>query len=562
MIQLIEAKTLKVRDCFPAEKFALNLNERSSTATITVGPTAPNIGIGDWLKDENEPGAGIVWRVKSVATDYATDTRTISCEHMITRLKDLILFGEVTPATIAGKKKATTCTARQAVEYILTKTADWKLGTFGFDKTAPYNFNGDSLFDALETVSSSLLKAWWSYDFSSYPFKLSIQPKATAVSCEMRMDRNITSLKRTVDRSRMYTRFYPIGKNDLHLSGAGYVSKNEDLYGIIHKTETDQSKSTQQELEDWANEKLENHAEPTVTVNVSGLDLSAATGESLDKLTLGKICRIPLPEYGTTITEPITSLSWSDKIADPESVAVTLANQVEDVASIINNLNKSSGSGGRAAAKNAKEDHAWIVDTEDHVALIAEAVAGEGADKDWSRVSKWNVGADGILGTVTRMDGTLSGYETRFQQNETSISMVVGIKKGKKYIKAGEIALSINESTGKSEAKINADHVYIGNKKSTTVINGKCKLSDVTADYISGKIASLANVNVKFLTSERGGIKVASVSTSSYYQGDVQCYVPHAITNLRISTSGKTCTLQRQRFSDSNWVNVGSWTIP
>ena len=207
MISVLNANSVTVKKQFRAEKFALNLSERQSTATITIGPDAGSVSTGDWLRDEDGPGAGIVWRVKTVDTDYATNTRTLNCEHMINSLRDRIMFGTVTPGDMAGKQGAANCTAAQAATYILKQCPEWTLGTMGFSKSAPYNFNGDDLLSALQTVSSSLLSAWWSYDFSSYPFKVSIRPQSTEVACEMRMDRNIRTLKRTVDRTRMYTRF-------------------------------------------------------------------------------------------------------------------------------------------------------------------------------------------------------------------------------------------------------------------------------------------------------------------------------------------------------------------
>jgi len=133
---------------------------------------------------------------------------------------------------------------------------------------------------------------------------------------------------------------------------------------------------------------------------------------------------------------------------------------------------------------------------------------------------------------------------------------------------AAEIAARINESTGESEIHLSSDKVYIGNEKSTTVINGKCKLSDVTADYIGSKIASLATVNVQQLSSERGGVSVYSVGTTNFSQGGVSCYVPNAIWALQIVQEGNTYTLQRQRFGDDGWTDVGtfsravsSWTM-
>ena len=59
--------------------------------------------------------------------------------------------------------------------------------------------------------------------------------------------------------------------------------------------------------------------------------------------------------------------------------------------------------------------------------------------------------------------------------------MVVGTNSGGNYIKAGEIALAINLTTGQSIATIDADHIMIGNQNAETVINGKLNVDDLTA---------------------------------------------------------------------------------
>ena len=287
MIALLNGHSLTKKERFVPESQPLNLAERASTTTLTVGPNAPEIGVGDWLQDETEPGSGIVWRVKSVDTQQETETRTIQLEHLINSLRDQLMFGEVKPQDMGGT--AAGCTARQAVEYILARQSDWTLGSFDYGSVSnPYNFNGDDLFSALETVSSSLDGCWWSYDFSSYPFTINITHRASTVSTELRMSRNIQTARISIDRSRMYTRIYPIGKNNLHIDG-NYISRNDDIYGVISKVETDQSKATKAELYRWAAERLANHCEPTVTVTVSALDLSDATGESLDHIVLGAL---------------------------------------------------------------------------------------------------------------------------------------------------------------------------------------------------------------------------------------------------------------------------------
>ena len=424
MIALLNGHSLTKKERFTPESQPLNLEERKSTTSITIGPAAPEITVGDWLQDETEPGAGIVWRVKTVDNQKETDTRTIQLEHMINSLRDQLMFGEVKPQDMGGT--AAGCTARQAVTYILGQQSEWVLGTFEYDNVSnPYNFNGDDLFTAMETVCSSLEGCWWSYDFSTYPFTLNITHRASVVGTELRMTRNIQTARISIDRSRMYTRLYPIGKNNLHIDG-NYVSRNEDIYGIICKTETDQSKGTKAELQRWAEERIKNHCEPSVTVTVGAIDLSRDTGEDLDHIVLGALCRMPLPGYEVIIEEIISKISYPDKLSEPERATVTMANIPEDVASIINNLIKSGGGEGRAAAKNDEEKHAWIIEEKDHVGMIAEGIAGEGADQDWSRVAELLVDGNGIHQRVQQAQDDIVGAYSLIDQTTTAIRLEIG----------------------------------------------------------------------------------------------------------------------------------------
>ena len=423
MIRRLNGHSLQEAGRFSPESMPLTLCERQSQASIAIGPEVPEIIVGDWLQDMDEPGEGIVWRVKTVEKQPLLESRTLQLEHLINTLKDELMFGEVTPKTITGNNSAVNCTAAEAVAYILGRQSIWTLGSVDSAYSAisnPYSFNGESLFAALESVTASLEDAYWEYSFDTFPFVLSIKKLDSTVDSEMRASRNIQTLRYTVDRSRMYTRFYPIGKNNLHLDG-DYVSRNEEIYGTISKTETDQSKATKAELLRWANERISRHCEPSVTVTIAGLELSEATGEPLDHFTINKKCRVPLPDYGTTITEKVTKLQWADKIKEKEKVTVTLANLLEDVASIINSQNAKSGGGGRAAAKNAEEDHAWFVDTTDHVAMVAEAVAGEGASQDWSRVAELVVDGNGIHQRVQEAQEDIVTAFSLIEQTSTAI---------------------------------------------------------------------------------------------------------------------------------------------
>lgn len=446
---LLQRKSLSRVNTFRPESFQLQLGEKDSSATITVGPDAPDITIGDWMQDDTEPGAGIVWRVKSISTDYAKQTRSIGLEHVLQTLKDTVLPKNVTASDMGG---GSTVSAKTAAKYVLGKQSIWKLGTFAYSESAPFEFNGDTLLDALETICTVLEDSRWTYDTTAYPFTLNIEKRATAVSCELRAGRNLSTITRSVDKNRMYTRIYPIGRDDLRLSGNGYIQKNTDLYGVVSKVETDQSKDTEEKLRIWAKDRLNRHCEPNVSITVNGLELSDATGEPLDRLDVGRLCRIPMPELGTVIEERITRLNFKDKMKSPEDVTITLANNREDVASIFKNESGSASKSGRSAARaggiakkdlenkieneaeglyttmtrTAKEIRQEAVDTKKElqttISQTAENITLEFKKADDSLSSRVKVTEDGIKNTVQK-NGVISAI------NQTAESIKISAKR-------------------------------------------------------------------------------------------------------------------------------------
>lgn len=550
---------------FLVETESMTLAEKDSQITFTVAlpgnessaplPGAPTLTIGDWLMEEDEPGKGLVWRVRSIEDDYVKRIRTVTAEHIIQILKDRAMFGEVNPDDMGGS--STVCTARQAIEYALSKQSDWVLGTFGYNESAGYSFNGDSLLEAINTVCSTLEDPWWSYNVSSYPFTLHINPKNTTPDCEMRMSRNISTIKRSIDASQLYTRIYPIGKDDLHISG-NYLSRNTDIYGVIHKVETNQSIDSASGLETWARLRLKKHSVPSVTVSISGLELSGATGEPLDHLRPGKMCQVPLPEYGTVILETLTKMVWRDKKKEPQAVTVTLANEITDLATIIKESNDTntggSGSGGRrggsASKKQKEEDHAWMVDTTDHVALVAEAVAGEGAATDWSRVAEVVVDGEGVHQRVTRTEDGLVTAEAAIDVLEDSITLKVS---------KGDVSTQLAVECG-----------------NVSITGGNLTVDGyVTAAGLDAAIANLNVVHVKSIQAASGAsnanLSLHSVTAmNSLYVGTnassvelISSGIADAVTDLKLAhTSGTaTYTLQKKTISShSSWTDVGTFS--
>lgn len=429
---LLNGHSLTADRILPVVGQSLTLNERQSVTELTLDDTS-GIGIDSWMRDDTAPGRGIIWRVSSIGMNYFTNTPTVKLEHIVNTLKDTIVFGSYEAKDITGNENDLECTAIQALNFVLSRQSLWTLGDVDQNPSNAYKFNGDSIFTCLETISDTMGDVIWEYDLSRLPFRISFRNKSDAVGSEMRANRNLVTVSKIIDRTTMYTRFFPIGKDDLHISG-DCVSRNVDIYGAIDHVETDTEVDNEADLIEWANEKLAIHAEPAVTIDITGLDLSAATGESLDSFTIGRICRVPLPEFGgTVIKERITQLQYQDKINTSEVVKITLSNAAADkthargLAEILAEEEKSSSSGGRGGrgkAKQDKEDRAWFEDTNEHVAMCAIGIIGVDAqgNPNWTRLSEVIVDGEGIHQHVTEMQGELIVAETKIENNGRMIS--------------------------------------------------------------------------------------------------------------------------------------------
>ena len=523
----------------------LTLKERDSTSSLTLADT-DGITMTSWMQDDTDPGEGIVWRVRSIQDEFGTGTATVQLEHIINTLRDKILFGEITAETITGVSGATTCTALQAVNYILAQQSDWVLDDFDYSSvTNAYKFDGDNLFDALERVSETLEDPWWSYDTTVYPFKISITHKQSGTACEMRPGRNLVSVSRTIDKNGMYTRFWPIGKEDLHISG-NYVEKNVSLYGVIDHVETDITRETVAELTAWANDRLNRHAEPRVTTTADGLELANATGEPLDRLTLGRICRMPLPEYGTTIEERINELNYRDKIHQPTVVRVTMGNQQDDIMKLIADEMKNGGGpigsgrgggGGRGGARQQKEDHAWFEDTDEHVAMVAEGIIGVDAsgNPNWTRLAALIVDGTGIHANVHDLLDEIIYQNADIEVNEQGITTLVS--------KTGINSLGQSE-TLYSKIQQNADSISLKVSKGSVIseINQTAETVRISASridldgYVTASQLASTNAEISNLTS--GVTTASSLKATAINAVSGFTYQNHAVSFKSVTIGG------------------------
>ena len=510
---LLEAHSLNYAGMIGDINENLIKKERDCTAAWTP-QRIDGLGTDIWLKDETKPGAGIIWRIQSIRQVFGTDINTVNLEHVINTLKDKIIFGAVTAKEITGNQSATTCTARQALEYILNKQSDWVLDEFDYESVSnPYKFDGETLYEAIEKVSDTLEDAWWSFDLTVYPFKLSITEKQEDVGTEMRANRNLISIEKTIDRNGMYTRFYPIGKDDLHITGE-YVEKNASTYGVREKEEVDQTLETEAELIAWANERLDKHAEPSVNIVVDGLELSSATEQELDEINMGMICRVPLPEYSTTILERIIEMNYPDAVNSPEVVKITLANNKEDVTKIIADAIKRGGGGRRAAGRQAKEDHAWFEDTNNHVAMCAEGIVGVDAqgNPNWVRLSQIIADENGIDTTVQSIQGDVVLAFSEIEQTESRI-----------HIEVADVLSNVHSFIEQTPDMIHSE-------VSTAVSGIAHSVIEQTATYIRTEVANAASAITETVIEQT--VEYVRTEVSNVASGVAWTVVQQTMTNI------------------------------
>lgn len=531
------------------ESITLNMTPLSyATMELPVGESLP---ARSFVELNTAIGTAGVFRVRAPQEAYGEDVTLVELEHAIVEVGDWLILENLEGTFAAG-------TAMQRV-FSHYRGTHWQLGsvsalTGNVELKAGYSRILDVMLDIVARCDGCML----TFDFSSHPWTVSVVRKGSAVAAEGRLSRNISSARISYDDTDLCTRaYYPIPSTNAETGEVTHTWGSVDAdtiptYGIAEKAVFDENDTTAAECLATAQKYLEKYKIPKFSIQITGEELATRTGESLDSFEVGKLFRLALADYNVTVEENITVLSWEDVYGSPTAVNITLAEEETDTASYIHDLDVSgstvsSGSTKDVGGKVTTIYSSRTVNNEvDLVKIKADAAgnilaqAGMSIDPEtgvliYATDNVNNVGAmlqvqaGRITAEVERATSAESSVSGKLEVEAGKVAMVVGTKNGQNYIKAGEIALSINQSTGESEAKIDANHIYIGNEKSTTVINGKATIADLNtataritsleADAITTNNMSSKNLNVASLTSNRGGVSAYSGSFTTLNVG-------------------------------------------
>ena len=325
-----------------------------STAEMDLPEGAETVNAKDFIELYSPYGSAGIFRVTEVSTKYGTRSgQSVYMEHALGTLADSLAIGT----------QAMTAPVAQVISTLLQsqETNLWVLGSCAVDSTYEmvYEYTYNNLLQALMQLTDMLPEVYyWDLDTSTRPFRMHLKKAEDSDACECRLSRNLTMAELSLDTSGLCTRVYPFGAGEgtdrmtlTNLIGTQYMDSDKiGIWGTVSRTFTAETIYDAPTLKAVAERYLDRHDHPTVSVTLDAVNLYAATGETFDRFWLGRICRLALPDYNTTIKERVVQTSWGDVFGAPEAVAVTLANRTrtasDEIAELLRDATNSKLLGG------------------------------------------------------------------------------------------------------------------------------------------------------------------------------------------------------------------------
>lgn len=324
--RLLDANLAELARLHPVS-LAVDLQMRSiSTATLVV-PENERVMAGQYMELFNAHGSMGIFRVQRVEQDTG-GVQSIGLEHGIISMSD-----DIIPLVVKSQKAP----APEVLQTIMDHQTMWQLGGHDFTNEDLLTWSCDfsnvyeSLVNLLEEFPDRLI----TFDQTTTPWTLTIARATDEDASECRLTRNMTSLLIETDRTDLCTRLYiPQGKKDPIVLDAD----TQNTWGIVSRRFEGDSKIATEDKIKLGEKYLREHKDPKMVVSIDAIDLSAATGESLDAFNVGKICRVCLPDYEQTIKQRIVAVSYPDVYGDPDHVTITMADEAETASAEIAGL--------------------------------------------------------------------------------------------------------------------------------------------------------------------------------------------------------------------------------
>lgn len=304
---------------------------------------------GSWIEMYSPSGSAGIFRVTSVSHQIGSELSTLELEHGIAEVGNYIVDAEISD----------TASLREALQQLWTyyRGTLWQLGTIACSDTVLIDVLDDNLLQAMLDLMNQTSGYLLEFDFSSFPWTVSVVSEDSHVTAEGRLSRNVQEASVTSDYTSLCTRVFVDWEDD---DGAnGTVSVDADTigtYGVIEK-HLSGTGYTNSQAQIVAEAYLRKHKVPAIKAAITGVDLVNSTGESLDRLAIGKLYRLAVPKYQMVVEQHITALSWHHLYTDPDSVEILLGQEEDQVVSFLRQTTEAVSKGGKGTIK--KQGQWW-----------------------------------------------------------------------------------------------------------------------------------------------------------------------------------------------------------
>lgn len=349
-------------------------------------------------------------------------------------------------------------TAAQWIADILGRqtTAYWQAGDCALNVSVKLRPNYQTLWTMLENVRKARSGYWWVADYTTTPWTLHLRQMPSVVASECRIPRNISSAQISITDdelcNKLYATYTPAEGNS---SLSVYEnSTSQSTYGLREKC-TDIKWTDIPEgmtLAEYAAMLMEQHANPTASVQINAVDLHEATGDNFDKITLGSLCRAYLPGLPAPLEERVVKLSWPNARQEPENIRFNLSNAIQPFTNGLNIMKKAaSGMGGGGAGKGAKEPlEGWSM----ILTKTIEATEGSGI------LQMWQSGIDMTAEGGVKIFSLEQGYNSLYGGINVQKGRIDLVVEGEGTSASIRIA-AITDAINTSEVTINADRITL-----------------------------------------------------------------------------------------------------
>ena len=296
--RLLDAQLHEVRRLHPV---TLSINERlvpPHDASMTL-PPGEGASFHAWVELYTIDGSAGFYRVSSASESYVS-TGDVDLEHSAAILGDAIIPGE-------GKYSGTCAEVLTAMlanqTTLINGQKPWVLGDCVKSSNIEYAYDCNNILSAMTEVVGDE-KDGYALEFDDthgFPWRVNVVPVETSASCEGRLSRNLESVSVSISDDEFCTRIYCKNLPEPHYIDGSTVG----VWGIITKTITAGEGVTAESLKSYIVRYLEDHKNPRNSIEINGVDLATATGESLDSFRIG---RSPVSLFSTN---PLTTNSTS-----------------------------------------------------------------------------------------------------------------------------------------------------------------------------------------------------------------------------------------------------------